>query len=343
MLVTRQPVFQRFWYAIMPMEKLDTGPQPFTLLGQRIVLWKKSDGAPAAVRDRCCHRTAQLSKGFVDGDWIVCGYHGWTYDCNGHCVRIPQNEDSMIPAGAKVASYLCKEKYGYAWVCLHPEPLRDIPDFPEDSSPRHRRILQFYQEWKTSPVRMMENSFDNSHFSFVHKSNFGLFNQPKPAPYTFTETDYGFEAKTLVPIKNPPASHRITGTPEDITHRQLENRYYLPFSRRFGCHYPASGIDHIIYNCATPIDDERMMLAQWLYRSDTEDDCTSQELIDWDQQITREDKEILEATDPDACIDTRRRVEFHMSSDRPGLIIRQQLLNLLEEHGEKEVYRDVVR
>ena len=31
------------------------------------------------------------------------------------------------------------------------------------------------------------------------------------------------------------------------------NRYYLPFARRFGCHYPDSGIDHVIYNCATPI------------------------------------------------------------------------------------------
>lgn len=338
MLVTQQPVLRRFWYAIFPMGHLEAGPKPFTLLGEKIVLWKKSDGAPAAVRDRCCHRTAQLSRGFVEGDHIVCGYHGWTYNSSGRCVRIPQNDDSAIPAGAKVQAYHCMEKYGYAWVCLD-EPLRPIPEFPEEYSGRHRRILQFYQEWKTSPVRMMENSFDNSHFSFVHKANFGLFEQPKPASYSFEETDYGFEAQTLVPIRNPAQSYRITGTAEPITHRQLVNRYYLPFSRRFGCHYPASGIDHIIYNCATPIDDERMMLAQWLYRNDSEADCSTQELIDWDEAITREDREILESTDPDACIDTRRRVEFHMSSDKPGLIIRKQLLALLESHGEAEVFR----
>jgi hypothetical protein len=135
-------------------------------------------------------------------------------------------------------------------------------------------------------------------------------------------------------------SHRITGTTEPITHRHLVNRYYLPFSRRFGCRYPASGIDHVIYNCATPIDDKRIMLVQWLYRNDSESECPETELIAWDGIITAEDRDILEATDYDACIDTRRRMEFHMPSDKPGLIIRRQLLDLLHAHGEEEVHRD---
>ncbi len=82
-----------------------------------------------------------------------------------------------------------------------------------------------------------------------------------------------------------------------------------------------------------------MTLVQRLYGSDSEADCATQELIDWDDAITREDGEILGATDPGVCIDTRRRVEFHMRSDKPGLIIRQQLLALLQAHGEEEVYR----
>ena len=57
--------------------------------------------------------------------------------------------------------------------------------------------------------------------------------------------------------------------------------------------------------------------------------------------ITQEDREILEATDPDVCIDTCRRIEFHVRSDKPGLIIRQQLPALLQAHGGQEVYRTV--
>ncbi|MFP3648420.1 Rieske (2Fe-2S) protein, partial [Paraburkholderia sp. SIMBA_054] len=90
-----------------------------------------------------------------------------------------------------------------------------------------------YEQWNTSPLRMMENSFDNSHFSFVHKSNFGLFDNPKPSKYEFRPNEWGFEAETRVPIRNPQASFRITGTTDDITERHLMNRWYLPFARRF--------------------------------------------------------------------------------------------------------------
>lgn len=338
MLVTKQPVLRRFWYALMPLSMLDDGPKPFTLMGENLVLWKQADGKPVAMRDRCCHRTAKLSKGFVQDGRIVCGYHGWAYDASGACVKIPQSTDTQVPAGARVQAFHCQERYGYVWVALA-DPLRPIPDFPEDSAPGYRRIFQFYQRWQTSPVRVMENSFDNSHFSFVHKANFGIFEQPKPAPYQFRDTDYGFEAETLVPIRNPAAGHRVTGTTQQITHRHLINRYYLPFCRRFGCSYPDSGIDHIIYNCATPIDDDSIMLIQWLYRNDSEESCSTQELIDWDAAITAEDRDILEATDSDACVDTRRRVEFHMPSDKPGLVIRKQLMDLLSAHGEAEVFR----
>lgn len=339
MLVTRQPVLRRFWYALLPAHQLDAGPQPFTLLGEALVLWKDASGTPVAMRDRCCHRTARLSRGFVTPTGtLACGYHGWEYDASGCCVRIPQNPEGKVPEGIRVDRFHCVERYGYVWVALE-DPLAPIPDFVEDGAPGYRRILQFHERWDTSPLRVMENSFDNAHFSFVHKANFGLFDQPAPASYRLDETDYGFEAETRVPVRNPEFSHRITGTRSEITERHLLNRWYLPFSRRFGCMYPESGRHHIIYNCATPIDDGSLWLAQWLYRNDREEDCPTQLLIDWDRAITTEDKEILEATDPDAAIDVRRQAERSMTSDRPGLLMRRRLLELLHAHGEEEVYK----
>ena len=56
-------------------------------------------------------------------------------------------------------------------------------------------------------------------------------------------------------------------------------------------------------------------------------------------EITREDKDILESTDPDAMVDTRRRgVEYSMESDRPGMLIRKHLMQLLAKHGGSEVH-----
>jgi hypothetical protein len=142
-----------------------------------------------------------------------------------------------------------------------------------------------------------------------------------------------------VPIRNPEQSHRVTGTSEPITDRHLVNRYYLPFSRRFGCTYPASGRAHIIYNCATPIDDDRMMLVQWLYRNDTEAECSTQELIDWDAADHRRGQghpgghrlRRLRRHQPPG------RVPHGVRQARPGH--PQAAAHLLRAHGEEEIYR----
>jgi phenylpropionate dioxygenase-like ring-hydroxylating dioxygenase large terminal subunit len=339
MLTTRQPIFRKHWHAVMPLSMLETGPQPFKLLGEDIVLFLDADGQPAALKDRCCHRTAKLSKGFCSEGRLQCGYHGWTYDRTGRVVKIPQYaEDRAIPPDYCTPAYHCTARYGYAWVALD-EPIAPIPDVPEFGAAGWRTIFQFYETWNTSPMRALENSFDNSHFSFVHRATFGVAAQPSPSKYELVDNELGFHAETVIPAANPERYRRISGVADAVTTRHMRNAYFMPFSRRLDIEYP-SGIRHVIINCFTPIDDGRMQLCQWLFRNDTEADCPAQMLIDFDEEITREDKDILESTDPDAVIDTRRRgVEYSMDSDRPGMIIRKKLMELLARHGEREIHR----
>lgn len=270
MLVTQQSVLRRFWYAVMPLSKLADGAQPFTLLGEHIVLWLRSDGKPAALRDRCCHRTARLSEGSVQGDHIVCGWHGWTYNSAGIFVRVPQAPEIQIPAGACVPAHHCQGKFGYAWVAPD-DPLLPLLDAEEETR-GYRRVHQFDETWHTGALRMMENSFDTAHFAFVHAGTFGQGDQPKPEKFALNETEYGFEAEVVVTINNPPQSHRITGSQQPRTQRHFFNQWHLPFLRKLGLHCP-SGIQHTIFTCATPIDDRRIQLIQWLCRNDSEEDC----------------------------------------------------------------------
>ncbi len=337
MLQTRQKVLRKFWYATIATHALAEGPKPFKLLGENIVVFLDSEGEPHALQDRCCHRTAKLSKGWVKGDHIVCGYHGWEYDSGGKLVSIPQFPPEQPLPNAQVKRYLARERYGYVWVALD-EPLRDIPRIPEEDNPGYRRIHQFYDKWNTSALRLMENSFDNAHFSFVHKGTFGDITQPRPEKYEINETDYGFEAETLVKIVNPPHAVRVTGTAEPYTTRHMRNQWYLPFCRRLDIAYP-SGLRHIIFNCATPVDDSSIQVVQLLYRNDKEEDCSARELIDWDAAIIAEDRDTLESTDPDAIVDMNRKIEMHMPSDRPGMIMRRQINDLLQAHGEVEAAR----
>ena len=47
----------------------------------------------------------------------------------------------------------------------------------------------------------------------------------------------------------------------------------------------------------------------------------------------------VNGSDPDAIVDMSRKIEMHMPSDRPGLIMRKRLMALLTEHGEREIPR----
>ena len=162
MLVTKQKVLRRFWYATLPLDRLRDGPKPFTLLGENIALFLDEKGAPAALRDRCCHRTARLSKGWSKAGHVVCGYHGWEYDRTGKLVNVPQFPFEQPVPDARVTAFHCDARYGYAWVALD-DPLLAIPDLPQDRDPAYRRIHQFDDRWNTGALRMMENSFDNAH------------------------------------------------------------------------------------------------------------------------------------------------------------------------------------
>ncbi len=337
MLVTQQKSLRHFWYPVIPLERLTGGPKPFTLLGEKIVLFLGADGAPAALRDRCCHRTAQLSLGWCENGNIVCGYHGWTYDQTGRCVRIPQQDESTIPTNARTRAFHCATRYGYVWVALE-DPYTPIPEFEQAGQEGVRQIDQFYERWECAGLRLMENSFDMSHIAFVHRETFGLREQEKPPLMKITPLEWGLETLVETPVKNHDENARtVTGSEGAETVRTMRGTWYMPFIRRLAISYPG-GLKHDIITCATPIDDASIMVVQWCYRNDTEQQVAAAEVIAFDRAVTLEDKRILESTESDACIDTSRRVEFHMDTDRPGLVMRQKLLELFRRDGEEEMH-----
>jgi phenylpropionate dioxygenase-like ring-hydroxylating dioxygenase large terminal subunit len=336
MIEARQKLFRRFWHCVMPLAMLADGPKPFTLLGENIVLWQDGEGNPAAMLDRCCHRTAQLSKGFYDKGNLSCGYHGWAYDRSGKCVSIPQQPDSAIPAGARVKAYRCEARYGYVWVALE-SPLLPIPDLPEAGKPGFRQVDQFYEPWNCSGIRFMENAFDFAHQSFVHKAMQGQYTKPVPPKGEIIERDYGFDMNIVQPVNNPASGKKHLKIDSDETVRTVDLNWFMPFSRRMGITYP-NGLKQSIYSVGTPIDDGRCQVVQWSYRNDTEADVPAADIIAFDRMVVDEDRVILEAVDGDLPLDTRRRAEFHMESDKAGLLMRKKLLALFEQHGEAEVY-----
>jgi phenylpropionate dioxygenase-like ring-hydroxylating dioxygenase large terminal subunit len=328
MLMTQTPLLRRFWYNVARSAQITSEPFPFRLLGEAIVLWRDEHDVVHAVRDRCPHRTARLSQGWVEDGKIVCPYHGWAFDGAGTCVKVPQEPDRL--RAVSVAAYACAERYNHVWVAME-EPLFDIPSIPEFDTPGYRQVIEFREDWSANPLRIMENGFDAAHLTFVHKNSFGS-SDPAVRPPTLEPTVDGFVARNVVQVKTPDHMKAALSTTADRTTRTTDNRFYLPFSRVAKITYP-SGLENMLCTFLTPIDDTRTLFTQWVVRNDTAEQVPPETVIAFDRQVTLEDRVILEGTDDDVMLDPTESDEVSMASDRPGLLMRKMLNTLIREHS----------
>ena len=336
MLATSQPILRRFWYPLMPLVELEQGPQAFTLLGEPLVLWLDAQGNPAATLDRCCHRQAKLSTGKVIEGCIRCPYHGWEFDPQGACVRVPQHPDRPIPSSYRITAFACRAHYGYAWVCLE-EPLDTIPEFPEANDPHFRLIPAFYETWNCSGLRLMENAFDHGHHHFVHNQNLGDKHNPIPIPYNqLRETERGIYFQSILYTYNNPRLQKSVHLEQETLEVQREVEWYLPFGMRSRMEFP-NGLVHTVVMYATPISDSSSQIVRFYFRNDAEADTPATDAIAFERPVLNEDKAILEATDYDAPLDLSK--EQHMDTDKPGIMMRHKLSALLKSHGEVESCR----
>jgi phenylpropionate dioxygenase-like ring-hydroxylating dioxygenase large terminal subunit len=317
---------------LMPASTLTGAPRAARVLGEDIVIWRGADGAPAAARDRCRHRSAKLSAGRVADGCVVCPYHGWAYDASGACVRVPQLADGRT-VEAPIETYRCAERYGHVWVCLG-EPLYDIPSIPEHTAPGMRQVPEFDEIWDVMPLRIIENDFDMAHLSFVHRASFGP-RDPVPPKVDLEETEDGFVARYAVPVRNPDVQKANLRMNTDETMRRSTNRYFMPFFRAGRIDYP-NGLVHVLVTACTPVDDNRTRFVQFVLRSDREEDAPAEQVCAFDRQVTEEDRYILEGTGPDVPLSPRDPAQVHIVSDRPGLLMRRKLTAVFAAHGETD-------
>lgn len=80
------------------------------------MLWRGATGRVSAFVNHCSHRDFPLSHSTVDGDRLVCGYHGCTYNADGKCVHIPSQP--QVPTGMKVGVFPVLEQPPFIWIWL---------------------------------------------------------------------------------------------------------------------------------------------------------------------------------------------------------------------------------
>jgi len=201
------------WYPVLPMEclnglDLDKSPLGITILDQDLVIWKTtSTGEYSIFRDKCPHRNTQLSTGKIVNDTLACRYHGWEFNKDGACTKIPMmprqdNDKNLMSKAFCVDSYVTKERGGLLWVFMDPAEINP-PDIPSE-------IFEYcgdddgieqYWDMNINPMSynsMIENSFDPSHAPFTHEGTMSFSpNRAIPMQYELMTniTKSGFALK----------------------------------------------------------------------------------------------------------------------------------------------------
>lgn len=144
-----------------------------TILGQKLVMFRSSEGQPVALADKCPHRGVPLSMGKLIGDTIRCGYHGLRIGTDGLCKHIPCQE--LIPAQARVRTFPLHDRHGIVWIWPGDSDKADpalIPDVYWLDHPDwaachgYHRVEANYQLFN-------DNLLDLSHESYLHEHTIG--------------------------------------------------------------------------------------------------------------------------------------------------------------------------
>ncbi|MES2262605.1 MAG: aromatic ring-hydroxylating dioxygenase subunit alpha [Pseudomonadota bacterium] len=165
------------WYVGLWAKDLQPGQLVHqTILNEPVVFFRKEDGSPAAIVDRCSHRFAPLSMGkLVAGDRVQCPYHGLEFDTHGQCVKNPHG-NCTIPAAAHLRGYPVVEKHSFIWIWMGNKEADPslIPDYScLETNPAHHITDPGYLNVKSQYELIVDNLLDLSHTTYIHAGILG--------------------------------------------------------------------------------------------------------------------------------------------------------------------------
>jgi phenylpropionate dioxygenase-like ring-hydroxylating dioxygenase large terminal subunit len=224
----RTPLIRNCWYVAALASEVSRDIISRRLLDTDVAMYRTLAGEPVAVHNRCPHRSFPLAKGRLDGDTLICGYHGMQFDASGRCVNMPSMP--ITPSNASVRSFPMVERGPLVWIWMGnsdkaAEAL--IPDTHWLDDARWRSVSGSYY-MKSDYVSMHENLLDQTHFPFLHP---GAIGTPE---YARSRLDVRLEGEVVIidrQLKNSPPPG-VYGVPTGLTgkpvHRYSEARFTSP-------------------------------------------------------------------------------------------------------------------
>jgi len=185
------PLLRNHWYVAGTTDEFTTEPKAKTLLERSIVFYRTQSGELSALQNRCLHRSYPLSESELDGDNLVCSYHGACYSPDGTLVRIPSQAQAPVPKRS-LKRYPTREvgPFVFIWMgdggpddsCFDELPSLDSADY---------RLLHGFYELEGSYLFMCENLYDLTHFVYLHRKTFNFDESFYETPTIVTQREDG--------------------------------------------------------------------------------------------------------------------------------------------------------
>jgi phenylpropionate dioxygenase-like ring-hydroxylating dioxygenase large terminal subunit len=152
------------WFVVAQSSELTRKPLARQILGEPLVLFRGEHGQVGVFQDRCPHRNAPLSKGWVQQGQLVCPYHGWRFDSQGTCVAVPGYGGPAAHNTRAACAYAVHEQDGLIWASLAPESPQ--PSYRPPQAGHTTVMHQFTLQ--AGLLDALENFLDGTHTHFVH-------------------------------------------------------------------------------------------------------------------------------------------------------------------------------
>jgi vanillate O-demethylase monooxygenase subunit len=324
------------WYVAAYGSEIGREPLGRTILGEPIVLYRtESDGRVVALADRCVHRRFPLSASRLDGDRIVCGYHGFTYDTAGTCVFVPGQQ--RIPRTARVAAYPAVELDSFVWVWIGDPALADeklIPRAPHLADPDMVTVCGM------EPIDgdyglLVDNLMDLSHETYLHGGYIGTPEVAETPIATEVDEDAGIVrvSRHMLDAECPPFYARSTGIQGRITRLQ-DIEYFAPCLYLLHSRIMPVGQDAPVFRteityAITPSAPGKVY-DFWAVSRDfaTDDDEVTAFLRDFNHQVVMQDVKALNLLQRALDSEPAGYQELSINIDTGGLAARRILAKL---------------
>jgi 3-ketosteroid 9alpha-monooxygenase subunit A len=164
--------YARGWHCLgLAANFRDGAPHAIDAFGSRLVVFCGEDSKICVLDAYCPHMGADLSRGIVKGNSVICPFHNWSWGNNGVCNAIPYAE--RIPPAARTRVWQTLEQNKLLFVWNDPEGKSPSPEF---DIPRLEACYSddwtdwVIEKWhiKANCRELIDNVSDVAHFLPVH-------------------------------------------------------------------------------------------------------------------------------------------------------------------------------